>query len=62
MTKEEREAAFLQEYSDICKKYRVTIDSCGCCDSPWLVDHDDSEGAKYWDDVDTNVNHLKETL
>ena len=27
---------FISEYIKLCKKYNLIVDSCGCCDSPWL--------------------------
>lgn len=30
--------AFLQELSELTKKYGVAIDGCGCCDSPYLTE------------------------
>lgn len=32
----EQTAAFLAEYLNLCNKYGVIIDSCGCCNSPWI--------------------------
>jgi hypothetical protein len=27
---------FLVEYEKLCKKHKMFIDACGCCDSPFL--------------------------
>ena len=35
---EERRAAFLADLAELTRKYRITIDGCGCCDSPYLSD------------------------
>jgi len=46
---------FLEEYEQICKKYGIYIEGCGCCDSPYLVIlGEDSELKK-------NIEHLKKT-
>lgn len=34
MTREE----FINELVELCKKHNVIINSCGCCDSPWIED------------------------
>jgi hypothetical protein len=34
-------AQFLEEYSELCQKHHFFIGSCGCCDSPFLVDLSD---------------------
>lgn len=40
MTEEEvKERAFLLELRDLTRKYGISIEGCGCCDSPWL-EHD----------------------
>ena len=38
MTKEEMEHNFLQELTAISRKYRLAVDGCGCCGSPFLVE------------------------
>ena len=34
MSKEEQ---FLREYEKLCQKYRMGLEGCGCCESPYLV-------------------------
>jgi hypothetical protein len=48
---------FLKEYEILCKKYNITINSCGCCDSPWLTDSCDGKGDfdKY---LEEHIKHL----
>ena len=29
-------AEFLRRYEALCREYRLVVDACGCCDSPWL--------------------------
>jgi len=29
---------FLREYYQLCRKYGLIVDACGCCESPWLSD------------------------
>lgn len=35
MSKEEE---FLREYEKLCKKYKMGLQGCGCCGSPYLKD------------------------
>ncbi len=28
---------FLKEYKTLCEKYNLTVNSCGCCNSPWIT-------------------------
>lgn len=32
------ERDFLAEYGELCRRYGVVVDSCGCCKSPWLTE------------------------
>jgi|GEM_PF-3110288 len=43
MKSKERTKEFLKEYYKICKKYRLVVEACGCCSSPWLVEEEDEE-------------------
>lgn len=58
-------ANFLKEYKQLCLKYNLVIDACGCCDSPWV-----SIGEEYipiefnskmtWEEkVNKNIEWLK---
>ena len=31
-----REEEFLREYEKLCKKYKMGLEGCGCCGSPYL--------------------------
>ena len=51
-------SAFLEEYEALCRKYHVHVDSCGCCNSPYLSDYageSDIDGAieQLWDPFTT---------
>lgn len=37
MLSEETKQLFLAAYKELCLKYGVVVDSCGCCDSPFLA-------------------------
>jgi hypothetical protein len=30
--------AFLEEYETLIRKHKIMVCSCGCCDSPWLLE------------------------
>ena len=45
---------FLEEYEVICKKYRLIVSACGCCDSPFLSD--------FWADTDKDIEEHIEHL
>ena len=32
---------FLEELSELTKKYNISIEGCGCCGSPYLVNLED---------------------
>ena len=34
------EIEFLKEYEKLCQKYKMGISACGCCDSPFLINHE----------------------
>jgi len=52
MDKKERFRRFLEEYEQLCRKYGVIVDACGCCDSPWLRKVDSEE-------IEWHIDHLK---
>ena len=44
---------FLEELSELTKKYNISIDGCGCCGSPYLTRLED--GALIGNDLYWNV-------
>ena len=36
MDGKEKTRAFYIEYAALCRKHQMYINSCGCCDSPWI--------------------------
>jgi hypothetical protein len=44
---------FIEEYKQLCIKYNMVIDSCGCCNSPWVIIF---ESAKFNDYI---IEHIK---
>ena len=59
--KEQQEAdirAFLKEYELLVHRYRVAVESCGCCDSPWVVHFDDDTFNK--ETPESHIAHLRE--
>lgn len=43
MPNNERNDKFLEELTELTKKYGIEIGGCGCCGSPWLNDMIDCE-------------------
>jgi hypothetical protein len=42
---------FLQELTELSKKYNIYIGGCGCCDSPYLLDEPgETDGELVWFD------------
>lgn len=39
MNDNERLQAFLKELAKLTEEYGFEIGGCGCCGSPWLIDH-----------------------
>jgi hypothetical protein len=37
------EKEFIDEYEKLCMKYKMSLHSCGCCSSPYLVKWGESE-------------------
>lgn len=46
---------FLQELTELTKKYRIDIAGCGCCGSPILSDAETTRGIYLIDDDDKNL-------
>jgi len=42
--------SFLKEYEQLCKKYKMGIQGCGCCGSPYLIYYKDNQ-IQYINDV-----------
>ena len=56
----ENEYQFLKEYEDLCKKYKTSFTSCGCCGGIHLTSNYDD--VSIWMDDEEgclNVNGLK---
>ncbi len=39
--------AFLKEYVSLCRKYKLTLGACGCCQSMWIDNLEDSLKLTY---------------
>lgn len=48
----ERLMGFAKEYEALCRKYGLQIDSCGCCNSPWISSLEERGFAHLGNDVD----------
>jgi len=44
---------FISEYEELCRKYRLCVDACGCCDSPFLSIVED----EYY--LNDHIKHLR---
>lgn len=53
---DKRRIDFLIEYEVLCSKYKIYLDGCGCCNSPYVED------ASRTEDLPEHFKHLKETL
>ena len=52
---------FLDEYEKLCREYQIIIDSCGCCQSPFLFYKSPKLKPEFVEsDIDRNIKHLKE--
>lgn len=51
--------AFLKEYERLCNKYKMSIDGCGCCSSPFLTDWNSGE-FEYIDNLENIKYHYAE--
>lgn len=58
--------AFLREYKALCEKHGLIVDSCGHCNSPWLVGEAVGPYAQRTEpeavDVGGHLRHLVEEL
>ena len=45
------EKEFLKEYEVLCQKYKMGLQGCGCCTSPWLNDIGDINYNKKFNKV-----------
>jgi hypothetical protein len=53
--------AFLAELGQLSYKYKITIEGCGCCASPFLTLHEQLEKGTYWTDgTDGNITYSQE--
>lgn len=43
---------FAREYRQLCEKYNLFIDSCGCCSSPYLNEKTFTKLSAYLSDID----------
>ena len=39
----EKTKEFLKEYELLCQKYKIGLNGCGCCGSPWLSVLDEND-------------------
>jgi hypothetical protein len=51
---------FLREYKKLVKKYSIRIESCGCCESPWLVDEEEWTSKMCESTLQEHIKHLKD--
>ncbi len=43
---------FLDEYEELCRRYHLCVDACGCCDSPFI-------SIVLDDDISAHIRHLR---
>jgi hypothetical protein len=42
---------FVEEYAALCRRHGLTVESCGCCKSPWVIKATPGE-------IDSHAAHL----
>ena len=56
---------FLMEYEDLCKKHRMLVSACGCCNSPQIITEDEIKSWKaeetFEQMLNENTTHLGNT-
>ncbi|MDN4069949.1 hypothetical protein QYF50_18770 [Paenibacillus vini] len=57
----DKKELFLEELSNLSKKFSMYIGGCGCCDSPFITDEDNNDilGNMYWDSEKQGYNVLE---
>ncbi len=55
---------FLVEYEELCLKFGLVVDSCGCCDSPWVKkpDPNNSGPGSGHGTIKEHLEHLKKEM
>jgi len=53
---------FLKEYEILCKKYKIIIDGCGCCGSPFIYSEKEMQDGNFEEELKENIEHLMESL
>jgi len=56
MTKEKTN--FLKDYKRLCEKYKMFVDACGCCSSPWITE--ERYPGLFKKTLDGHIKHLKD--
>jgi hypothetical protein len=46
---------FIAEYKELCLKYGRYIESCSCCDSPWIEIIDPNDKYPYFENM---IEHI----
>ena len=62
---ESRKIAFLQEYENLCRTFKIIITGCGCCGSPFTYSKQEMENGIITETFDEllkeNIEHLSES-
>lgn len=58
----EKMFSFLQEYEEICKKYQISIEGCGCCGSPYLFTDFIEEGKSQYLIDEVNFDYTEQKV
>lgn len=53
------EEQFLAEYEKLCKKYRIIVSSCSCCESPWIWKVEGDQFETEEEILEKHIKHLK---
>lgn len=58
MNKKEKVKKFIDELETLSRKHGITIDGCGCCDSPYLIFIDDNNNNEQYGYSITNSKDI----
>jgi len=52
--------AFLKAYEQLCRTHNMIVDSCECCNSPWITDLSRYVDSAAEANIQRHITHLRE--